>query len=106
VFPYTTLFRSPLTEGGRGYPLLFQTGESWHDEPLHDRQHPHDLFDEVSISLSQKFDHDFSSYIYFGYPGEPALGPPTFMHRPSAMDDPDAPLGHHWRIQRTLHSAS
>jgi len=85
----------PLTEGGRGYPLLFQTGESWHDEPLHDRQHPHDLFDEVSISLSQKFDHDFSSYIYFGYPGEPALGPPTFMHRPSAMDDPDAPLGHH-----------
>jgi Heavy metal binding domain len=87
----------PLTEGGRGYPLLFQSGESWHDQPLHDRQHPHDLFDELSVSLSQKFDHDFSAYIYFGYPGEPALGPPTFMHRPSAMDDPDAPLGHHWQ---------
>ena len=87
----------PLTEGGRGYPLLFQSGESWHDEPLHDRQHPHDLFDELSISLSQKFEHDLSAYIYFGYPGEPALGPPTFMHRPSAMDDPDAPLGHHWQ---------
>jgi Heavy metal binding domain len=87
----------PLTEGGRGYPLLFQTGESWHDQPLHDRQHPHDLFDELSVSLSQKFDHDFSAYIYFGYPGEPALGPPTFMHRPSAMDDPDAPIGHHWQ---------
>src|SRR5213596_1279348 len=43
----------PLTEGGRGYPLLFQTGESWHDQPLHDRQHPHDLFDELSISYSQ-----------------------------------------------------
>jgi hypothetical protein len=87
----------PLTEGGRGYPLLFQTGESWHDQALHDRQHPHDLFDELSLSLSQKFDHDFSAYIYFGYPGEPALGPPTFMHRPSAMDDPDAPIGHHWQ---------
>jgi hypothetical protein len=87
----------PLTEGGRGYPLLFQTGESWHDQPLHDRQHPHDLFDELSVSLSQKFDHDFSAYVYFGYPGEPALGPPTFMHRPSAMDDPDAPIGHHWQ---------
>jgi Heavy metal binding domain len=87
----------PLTEGGRGYPLLFQTGESWHDQPLHDRQHPHDLFDELSLSLSQKFDHDLSAYLYFGYPGEPALGPPTFMHRPSAMDDPDAPLGHHWQ---------
>ena len=87
----------PLTEGGRGYPLLFQSGESWHDQPLHDRQHPHDLFDELSISYSQKFDHDLSAYLYFGYPGEPALGPPTFMHRLSAMDDPDAPLGHHWQ---------
>ena len=41
----------PLTEGGRGYPLLFQTGESWNGQPLHDRQHPHDLFDELSFSL-------------------------------------------------------
>jgi hypothetical protein len=87
----------PLTEGGRGYPLLFQSGETWNDQPLHDRQHPHDLFDELSLSLSQKFTHDLSGHIYFGYPGEPALGPPTFMHRPSAMDDPDAPLGHHWQ---------
>ena len=87
----------PLTEGGRGYPLLFQTGEAWNGEPLHDRQHPHDLFDELSFSLSQKFEHDLSAYIYFGYPGEPALGPPAFMHRPSAMDDPDAPIGHHWQ---------
>src|SRR5882757_2928335 len=87
----------PLTEGGRGYPLLLQTGESWNGEALHDRQHPHDLFDELSFSLSQKFEHDLSAYIYFGYPGEPALGPPAFMHRPSAMDDPDAPIGHHWQ---------
>jgi hypothetical protein len=87
----------PLTEGGRGYPLLFQTGESWQGEPIHDRQHPHDLFDELSFSLSQKFEHDLSAYVYFGYPGEPALGPPAFMHRPSAMDDPDAPIGHHWQ---------
>jgi hypothetical protein len=86
-----------LTEGGRGYPLLLQSGESWNDQPLHDRQHPHDLFDELSLSLSQKFAHDLSGYIYFGYPGEPALGPPAFMHRPSAMDDPDAPISHHWQ---------
>ena len=86
-----------LTEGGRGYPLLFQTGESWHNQPLHDRQHPHDLFDELSISLSQKFTGDLSAFVYFGYPGEPALGPPTFMHRLSAMDNPDAPIGHHWQ---------
>ena len=87
----------PLTEGGRGYPLLFQTGESWHGQPLHDRQHPHDLFDELSASYSQKFGSDLSSFLYFGYPGEPALGPPTFMHRLSAMDNPDAPFSHHWQ---------
>jgi len=87
----------PLTEGGRGYPLLLQSGESWHGQPLHDRQHPHDLFDELSFSLSQKLAAEFSGYFYFGYPGEPALGPPTFMHRLSAMDDPDAPIGHHWQ---------
>ncbi len=86
-----------LTEGGRGYPLLFQSGETWDGQPLHDRQHPHDLFAELSASYSQKFTRDFSSYIYFGMPGEPALGPPTFMHRASAMDNPDAPIGHHWQ---------
>src|SRR5205809_156321 len=87
----------PLTEGGRGYPLLFQSGESWHDQPLHDRQHPHDLFSELSVSYSQQFTQVFSGYIYLGYPGEPALGPPTFMHRISALDDPDDPIGHHWQ---------
>jgi hypothetical protein len=86
-----------LTEGGRGYPLLFQTGETWNGEPLHDRQHPHDLFDELSISYSQKFGPDWSAYLYVGYPGEPALGPPAFMHRLAAMDNPDAPLSHHWQ---------
>jgi hypothetical protein len=32
-----------------------------------------------------------------GYPGEPALGPVAFMHRPSALADPDAPISHHWQ---------
>lgn len=86
-----------LTERGSGYPLLFQTGETWNGEALHDRQHPHDLVDEISVSYSQKFGHDFSAYLYLGYPGEPALGPPAFMHRLSAMDNPDAPLSHHWQ---------
>ncbi|HEV7499714.1 MAG TPA: hypothetical protein VGQ33_06905, partial [Vicinamibacteria bacterium] len=29
-------------------------------------------------------------------PGEPALGPPAFMHRGSAEEIPVAPLSHHW----------
>ncbi len=37
----------PLTEGGHGYPLLYQSGETWHGQPLRDRQHPHDLFERA-----------------------------------------------------------
>ena len=38
----------PLTIGARGYPLLLQSGETHQDQPLHDPQHPHDLFMELS----------------------------------------------------------
>ena len=88
----------PLTEGGRGYPLLFQSGESWHDEPLHDRQHPHDLFDEiVDQLLAEIWRRPWRVSRISVIPANRRSGPPTFMHRTSAMDDPDAPLGHHWQ---------
>jgi len=86
-----------LTEGGNGYPLLFQSGETWKGQPLVDRQHPHDLFSGLSIGYTQMFNKDVDVFAYFGYPGEPALGATTFMHRISAMNNPDAPLGHHWQ---------
>jgi len=87
----------PLTVGGRGYPLLFQTGETWGGERLIDRQHPHDLFGELALLWSRKTGPGSSFFIYFGLPGEPALGPPVYLHRPSALNIPDAPLGHHWQ---------
>lgn len=86
----------PLIEKGYGYPLLYQSGETYGGAAIHDRQHPHDLFDELSVTYSRKIGGDSSAYLYAGYPGEPALGPPTFMHRVSGMDYPDAPIGHHW----------
>jgi hypothetical protein len=61
-----------------------------------DRQHPHNLFSEVSASYSYALSKRSDVFVYLGYPGEPALGPVAFMHRPSAQYDPDAPLGHHW----------
>ncbi|MBL7783934.1 MAG: hypothetical protein JNM22_22045 [Saprospiraceae bacterium] len=87
----------PLTVGGEGYPLLFQTGESWKDSPLIDHQHPHDLFSELSIGYTQAFNQHTDLYVYFGMPGEPSIGPPAFMHRPSALNMPSAPLSHHWQ---------
>lgn len=87
----------PLTVGGSGYPLLFQSGETWKGVPLVDHQHPHDLFSELSAAYSYMFSKNTDAFIYIGYPGEPALGPVAFMHRPSAAYNPDAPIGHHWQ---------
>lgn len=85
-----------LVTGGNGYPLLFQTGETWNGQPLIDRQHPHDLFSELSVSYSHAFSKKLDVFAYLAYPGEPALGAVAFMHRPSALNNPDAPLSHHW----------
>jgi hypothetical protein len=83
--------------GRGGYPLLFQAGETA-DGITHlvDRQHPHDAFMELSASYSVPLSPQASAYVYAGLPGEPALGPPTFMHRFSSMRNPEAPLAHHW----------
>lgn len=83
--------------GGYGYPELFQTGETFHGRALHDHQHPHDLFSEAALTYSARLSRSASAFAYLGYPGEPALGPPTYMHRLIAYDMPDAPLGHHWQ---------
>lgn len=92
----TMLSLDPLM-GRSGYPLLLQTGETANGvTPLIDRQHPHDLFMELAAIYSVPVGQDMSVYGYIGYPGEPALGPPTFMHRFSGMDDPAAPISHHW----------
>jgi len=86
----------PATIGKEGYPLLLQTGETANGrEPLIDRQHPHDLFMELAGSYSVSSGNR-SLFLYGGLPGEPALGPPAFMHRFSGMSIPVAPITHHW----------
>ncbi len=87
----------PFTEGGDGYPLLFQTGETYDGIPLVDWQHPHDLFAELSITYSHKLGERSSFFLYAALPGEPSIGPPAFMHRPSARHIPNSPIGHHWQ---------
>lgn len=97
LFHFNTMFSlDPITVGGEGYPLLFQTGETYKDQPLVDRQHPHDLISELSVSYAHAFSQKADLFLYVGYPGEPALGPAAYVHRPSAFFNPDAPLTHHW----------
>jgi hypothetical protein len=98
LFAINTMFSlDPVLVGAGGYPLLYQTGESYQGHKLVDRQHPHDLFAELSVAYTQRVAKDADLSGSFGFPGEPALGPPVFMHRLSAMDNPNAPLGHHYQ---------
>ena len=83
--------------GPSGYPLLLASGETANGrDRLIDRQHPHDLFMELSGSVSQDIGAKGSVFVYAGLPGEPAFGPPAFMHREAIMDSPEAPITHHW----------
>lgn len=90
------LSAEPATIGKDGYPLLLQTGETA-DGTTHliDRQHPHDLFMELAATYSVSRGRR-SFFLYAGLPGEPALGPPAFMHRFSGAAFPQAPITHHW----------
>jgi len=96
LFHFSSMLSLDAVTGGNGYPLLFQSGEAYKGNPIVDRQHPHDLFAELSVGYAQALSKKTDVFIYAGYPGEPALGPVAFMHRPSALDNPDAPLSHHW----------
>lgn len=86
----------PWTTTGKGYPLLFQSGEAYHGEPLVDRQHPHDFFMELAGRYRRLVSDRTALSLYVAPSGEPALGPPAFPHRMSAMDNPAAPSSHHW----------
>ncbi len=91
----------PFTFPPGGSPLLFQTGETYQGQPLIDRQHPHDLFMELSAQYTHPLGERATWFTYFGYPGEPALGPVAFMHRASASENPSATLAHH--LQDSTH---
>ena len=91
----------PFTFARGGSPLLFQTGETYKGQPLIDRQHPHDLWMELSAQYTLPLGERGTWFTYFGYPGEPALGPPAFMHRESASENPAATLAHH--LQDSTH---
>jgi hypothetical protein len=93
----TMLSIDPATVTKRGYPLLLQSGEALEGEPIRDRQHPHDFWMELGLLYERPVSSTLGISVYAAPAGEPALGPVAFMHRPSAMDNPFAPLGHHWQ---------
>jgi len=91
------LSTDPWGVGSAGYPLLLQTGESNRRVPLHDHQHPHDLFMELAALYEAAVGKNLGVSLYLAPVGEPAVGPVAFPHRLSAADDPFAPISHHWQ---------
>ena len=81
-----------------GAPELTQIGErNAHGTAYRDAQHPHSspimgLTLSDTISYGEDPDH---FKIWFSPRGQSTDGPIAFMHRPTGMMIPDAPLGHH-----------
>jgi hypothetical protein len=92
-----------LTSPHPGFPELFQTGETFHGQPLVDHQHPHNVFAELSAYYTLPVTEKISWLLYGGPAAEPALGPVTYIHRASASENPAAPLGHH--LQDSTHTS-
>ncbi len=81
----------------RGYPLLLQIGEeNAAGQPYRDAQHPHSSpIMGLTLSDTMRLSSDVALKIFFAPRGETTDGPVAFMHRPTGMINPDAPLGHH-----------
>jgi len=83
----------------QGSPELLQIGEAnSQGQPYIDAQHPHSsplmgltLSDTIRLSDT----NDQVLRLFFAPRGESTDGPIPFMHRPTGMVNPDAPLGHH-----------
>ena len=82
----------------RGYPELLQIGENdAQGAPYLDAQHPHNS-PLMGLTLSDTIrigERGTSLKLFFAPRGSSTDGPIPFMHRPTGMVNPDAPLGHH-----------
>lgn len=81
-----------------GYSELLQIGERDEDEnPYIDTQHPHSS-PIMGLTFSDTFylgEGKDNVRLFFAPRGQSTDGPIAFMHRPTGMANPDAPLGHH-----------
>jgi len=93
----------PATVTDRRYPLLFQTGETAFGKAIIDGQHPHDFFMAIGVTYAYQLSDEATLEIAFHPIGDPTLGPVAYPHRASAMELPQATLGHH--LQDSTHIA-
>src|SRR5262245_35935468 len=85
----------PLTLRDIGSPQVFQTGETFLRAPLIDYQHPLVLVMGPG-ALCRRPVGRVTLLAGADAVGPSSLGPQAFMHRPSARDNPQVPLSHHY----------
>jgi hypothetical protein len=84
-----------ITWGDCGYPRVLSAGAACGRDGFHEYQHPHPPLMELSGRLLHGLRGDRALELYAALIGEPALGPPSYVHRASATHDPIAPIAHH-----------
>lgn len=92
----TMLSAEPWTVPGCGSLNFLATGDVCDGDTIHDRQQPHDLVMELAVDYEHSLRGAWRWQLYAGLAGEPALGPPGYPHRASAMPNPTGPVTHHW----------
>jgi hypothetical protein len=92
---HTMFSAEPFTLRDLGSAQVFQTGETFEGAALIDYQHPHDLLMGLSAAVEWPAGSATRARFEAALVGDPALGPPPYVHRPSADSNPTAPLGHH-----------
>ena len=96
-FGVRTMFSAePWTVPGCGTLSFLATGEVCDGDTIHDRQQQHDAVMELAVDYDRQLRGAWRWQIYAGLAGEPALGPPGYPHRASAMANPSRPMTHHW----------
>lgn len=91
----TTL--APFTMGWKGVPQLLQTGGTYRRAWVHDRMHSPAAVMSAGLEYRRTWSPGYATTLTLAPVGAPALGPPGYMHRVTAHNDPFAPLGHHWQ---------
>lgn len=92
----TMLSAEPWTVPGCGSLSFLATGEVCDGDTIHDRQQPHDLVMELAMDYDRPMWGRWRWQVYSGLAGEPALGPPGYPHRASALVNPVGPVTHRW----------
>ena len=73
----------------------FRSGEVYDGQPIVDRQHPHDFVMQAAVVWRVPIDYRDRLHDRGRAGRRAGARPIAFMHRPSAAENPAAPLGHH-----------